>query len=170
MLCDVCNKREAMVHLTEIINEKVTKLHLCEECAREKGEEMETHFGLTDLLSGLADLGVVQEASLKKEIKCASCGFTLADFRKVGRLGCPKCYDAFQAQLAPLLRRIHGQDRHIGKLPFKVSGGKLSEDAKELHSLKIKLQKAISLEEFEEAAALRDKIKKIEENIRKRKK
>ena len=56
MRCDACKIRDATVHLTEIINNKVTKLHLCEQCAREKSQEMEEHFGLADLLSGLADL------------------------------------------------------------------------------------------------------------------
>ena len=119
MQCDVCQKKEATVHLTEIINDKMTKLHLCEQCAREKSEEMEEHFGLADLLSGLTDLVPVVD---KKEdvadtiLKCSSCGFTFQNFRRMGRLGCPKCYDTFKAQLNPLLRKIHGSDSHIGKM------------------------------------------------------
>ena len=113
MLCNICHKKEATVHLTEIINDKITKMHLCEECAQQKSEAMEAHFDLSDLLAGLADLGSVQQpqAIKKKSLKCSSCGFTLTDFQKIGRLGCPKCYDVFQSQLAPLLKRIHGQCR-----------------------------------------------------------
>ena len=169
MLCDICHKRKATVHLTEIINDKVTKLHLCEECASKKSEEMEEHFGLSDLLAGLADLGALQEPAIKGGIKCSFCGFTLADFQRTGRLGCPKCYETFKDQLAPLLRRIHGQDRHMGKLPVRAISGKLSKDARELHALKVGLQKAISTEAFEEAASLRDRIKEIEEKLKKRK-
>jgi len=167
--CNVCHKKEATVHLTEIINDKVTKLHLCEECARQKSDEMEVHFGLSDLLAGLADLGGFQEPSLKKVLKCPACGFALQDFQRTGRLGCPKCYEAFEKQLAPLLRRIHGQDRHMGKFPLKAVTGKLSQDARELHSLKVKLQKAVSLEAFEEAAGLRDNIKTLESKLRTKK-
>ena len=84
MKCDICHSNEATVHLTEIINNNVTKLHLCEECAKEKSQEMEEHFGLADLLSGLADLAPVVE---KKEsagpaIKCPACSFTFQNFRK----------------------------------------------------------------------------------------
>ena len=169
MLCDICHKRDATVHLTEIINDKMTKLHLCEECAQEKSIEMETHFGLSDLLSGLTDVGNAGQPQIKKGAKCDFCGMTFYDFQKQGRLGCPNCYETFKAQLAPLLRRIHGQEVHMGKLPIKVKSGKLSKDAKDLHALKVKLQKVISLEDFEEAAKLRDQIKVIEKRLKRKK-
>lgn len=160
MLCEVCKKKEATVHLTEIINDKVTKLNLCEECAKEKGTEMEEHFGLSDLLAGLADLGSTTEPELLDNVKCPTCGFTYQDFRKVGRLGCGDCYDAFKKQLAPLLKRIHGSDRHTGKIPLMV--GKTVKDTRNLQDLKVRMEKAIQTEDFEEAARLRDKIKDME--------
>jgi len=145
----------------------MTKMHLCEDCAKEKSEEMEAHFGLSDLLAGLADMAEIEETDVKKGAKCSFCGFTFNDFRRVGRLGCPKCYETFENQLASLLRRIHGQDRHMGKLPVTTVKGKLSNEAKDLHAFKIKLQQAISKEAYEEAAVLRDKIKEIENKLRK---
>lgn len=160
MMCDVCGKNEATVHLTEIVNDKVTKLHLQEECAKEKGAEMEEHFGLSDLLAGLADLGATAEPSIVDSIKCPTCGFTYQDFKKVGRLGCGHCYDAFKKQLAPLLKRIHGADRHVGKIPVTI--GKTIKDTRTLQELKIQMEKAIQTEEFEEAARLRDKIRDLE--------
>ncbi len=160
MLCEICNKTEATVHLTEIINDKVTKLHLCEECARKKGSEMEEHFGLSDLLAGLADLGTTIEPEVMETIKCNSCGFTYQDFKKVGRLGCGECYESFKKHLAPLLKRIHGTDRHVGKVPLMV--GKTVKDMRSLQELKMRMEKAIQAEEFEEAARLRDKIRELE--------
>ena len=76
MQCDSCGKKEATVHLTEIVNEKVTKLHLCEDCAKAKGAEMEEHFGLSDLLAGIADLGSSVSPEAVSAVKCQSCGFT----------------------------------------------------------------------------------------------
>ncbi|MDD5440408.1 MAG: UvrB/UvrC motif-containing protein [Candidatus Omnitrophica bacterium] len=166
MMCDICNKREATVHLTEIINDKVTKMHLCEACAKEKGEEMETHFGISDLLQGLADFGVPHEVKGKKNLKCAACGFMFSDFQKIGRLGCPKCYDSFAPQLVPLLKRIHGSDRHMGKLALKMEKGKQQPSrVQELQELKIKLQEAIAGEAFEEAVVIRDKIRQLENSL-----
>lgn len=160
MLCDVCGKNEATVHLTEIINDKMTKLHLCEECAKEKGSEMEEHFGLSDLLAGLADLGATIESKSEEPAKCPRCGFTYQNFTKIGRLGCSECYEAFKKQLGPLLKRIHGADRHVGKIPLTV--GKTVKDTRNLQEMKMKLEKAIQTEEFEEAARLRDRIREIE--------
>ena len=162
MLCDICGKRQATVHLTEIINDQMTKLHLCEECAKEKGAEMEEHFGLANLLAGLADLGQPLETAKEKKLKCPSCGMTYDDFKKSGKLGCGRCYETFKAYLVPLLKRIHGSDAHIGgKAPRKR--GKASKARKvNMEGLKKRLQRAVELEEFEEAAQLRDEIKKSE--------
>ncbi len=161
MVCDICGKNESTVHLTEIINNEVTKLNLCESCAREKASEMEEHFGLSDLLAGLADLGsTTVESEVPESVKCPSCGFTYQNFKKSGRLGCSECYEAFKKQLVPLLKRIHGADRHVGKVPLMI--GKTVKDTRTLQEFKMKMEKAIQAEEFEEAARLRDKIKELE--------
>lgn len=166
MHCDVCNTNEATVHLTEIVNDKVTKLHLCESCAKEKGEEMEEHFGMSDLLAGLADMGASLDSSAANNVKCPTCGFTYNDFKKAGRLGCGDCYEAFKKQLDPLLKRIHGANRHIGKVPLMagdaVKGNKTLQDIK---ALKERLEKAIRSEAFEEAAKLRDSLKELEKKL-----
>jgi protein arginine kinase activator len=163
MMCDACGKKEATVHLTEIVNDKITKLHLCEACAKDKGAEMEEHFGLSDLLAGLADLGAHAEPEAMAMIKCQSCGFTYQDFKKVGRFGCSECYESFKKQLDPLLKRIHGSNRHIGKVP--LSAGKTVKETTVLQSikeLKAQLEKAVQSEDFETAAKLRDKIRELE--------
>ena len=169
MKCNICNTRDATVHLTEIINKKVTKLHLCEECAKEKSQEMEEHFGLADLLSGLADL--VPTPTPKRKVaetgmKCSTCGFTFNNFRKMGRLGCPKCYETFKVQLSPLLRKIHGSENHVGKIPTKKVV--VRNKAALLSELKQSLEKAIKMEEFEEAARLRDQVRALETKRKKK--
>ena len=167
MKCEMCKKREATVHLTEIINDKVTKLHICEECAREKSEEMHSHFGLSDLLSGLMDFGpAMPEERVKEDVKlkCPVCKMTYYDFQRTGRLGCGKCYDIFAAKLSVLLRRIHGSEKHIGKMPFK-SEGVSKEEKEDLQRFKKELDKLVRSEEFEKAALLRDKIKDLERKL-----
>lgn len=166
MQCDICGKVEATVHLTEIVDNKISKLHLCEECARRKGAEMEEHFGLTDLLAGLADFGTKASPQKEKALKCPKCSMTYEDFKKAGRLGCSECYTSFEESLVPLIKRIHGSAEHIGKSPARVfekaqpkkAAGKV--DKRE--ELKSRLQRAIKMEEFEEAARLRDKIRELE--------
>lgn len=157
MQCDICHKNEATVHLTEIIDNQITELHLCEECARQKGSQMEQHFGLADLLAGLADLGQQFEAPGKTEVKCSNCGLTYQDFRRIGRLGCSVCYETFRDSLGVLLKRIHGSTQHLGRAPTKVVTAVRKKT--EIDTLRVKLARAIEMEEFEEAAKLRDTIR-----------
>lgn len=176
MLCDECGKNKATVHLTEIVNELVTKLNLCEGCAKQKGAEVEQHFGIADLLSALSDTeqhpapgaGSPVGVSPSKN-KCTKCGLTHEDFKRVGRLGCAECYKIFRTSLAPLLKKIHGSNQHIGKSPSPQAVDEFKTVHKrqeELDSAKQGLQKAIRNEEFEEAAALRDKIKFLEKKLK----
>lgn len=163
MFCQLCQKNEATIEFTEIINDEVIQLHLCEQCAHEKGIEMEQHFSIADLLAGMGDLTQGPEV---KDItaKCSACGMTLDDFRKIGRVGCGECYKAFKQNLLPLLKRIHGSTRHTGK----VKSGKAYVTTKkpELQELRQRLQRAIENEEFEEAAKIRDKIRELENKSR----
>jgi protein arginine kinase activator len=168
MLCNICNKNQATVHLTEIVDEQMSELHLCDDCAKKKSMQMEQQFGLSDLLAGLVDYGK-QVGSVEKGaplMQCSRCGLTYEDFRKIGRLGCSECYTSFAKYLSPLLKRIHGASQHVGKAPLTYAepalprGQRLkSLDAVEL---KAKLLQAIEKEEFEEAARLRDLIKEAE--------
>ena len=172
MLCDECGKNKATVHLTEIVNEQITKLNLCEACAKQKGSDAEQHFGIADLLSALSDVEAHPPASGGGPVpknKCATCGLSYEDFKKMGRLGCSDCYAAFRMNLAPLLKRIHGAQQHMGKSPSPLAMKDLRVSDKiheELEAVKQALAKAVRSEEFEEAAALRDKIKFLEKKLK----
>ena len=162
MLCDGCGKNQATVHLTEIVDDQMNELHLCEECARKKSQDAEQNFGLGDLLGGMADINKNEKDKESASVKCPNCGLTYADFKKIGRLGCGDCYNAFKKYLAPLLKRIHGSSQHVGKSPVfakKALGLKKGIDIQELRN---KLQRAVEQEQFEEAARLRDQIKDLE--------
>ncbi len=163
MICEICKQTQATVHLTEIVNDQMTELHLCESCANQKGSQVESHFGLADMLSGLVDYGKAQEpeAGGAPAKACANCGMTYDDFRKVGRLGCSECYTTFKRSLGGLLKRIHGAPLHMGKAPVRLS--KPPKAKAELLDLKKKLEHAIEHEAFEEAAGLRDQIRRLEQ-------
>lgn len=175
MQCDLCHKPNATVHLTEIIDEQMTELHLCDECARKKSQQMEQQFGLSDLLGGLVEYGK-QFAGPEKPgtlaVQCPRCGLTYEDFRKIGRLGCGECYVAFAKYLGPLLKRIHGAAAHTGKTPMVTESESMQavppvakivkSRPLDIADLKARLLDAIEKEEFEEAARLRDLIKEVE--------
>jgi protein arginine kinase activator len=164
MLCDVCGKNPATVHLTEIIDDQMTELHLCEKCAREKSVQMEQQFGLADLLAGLTEFGTLKEEKEISKTKCSNCGLSFEDFKKLGRLGCSDCYNTFKKYLSPLLKRIHGSNQHLGKSPVRVA--KVVKKKPNLEELRRRLQMAIEREEFEEAVRIRDQIRESEKKER----
>lgn len=171
MNCSVCHKNEATIHFTEILNNQMLKLHLCEECAKKKGIDVSEgfpHFSLASLLSGLTGLGFETETRLAKNICCPTCGLTDVDFRENGRLGCSNCYQTFHKQLAPLLKRIHGSPCHTGKKlspTVKTEGKKITIEEQSTREIATQLQKelkeVIKKEEYERAAEIRDQLRKI---------
>ncbi|MBU6411217.1 MAG: UvrB/UvrC motif-containing protein [Verrucomicrobiota bacterium] len=163
MLCSVCKEKPATVHLTQIVGDKMQKLDLCDECAKAKGVTDPTSFGLADLdlVLGLGASQEIEQAAGGLELKCPRCGFTQADFKKSGRLGCPECYKTFADALESLLKTMHKGTRHTGKAPEALRTSR--ENADRLKTLQRKLKKAVESENFEEAASLRDEIKQMTE-------
>lgn len=159
MLCDICKKNVATVHLTQMVEGKTKKVDLCEACSKEKGVDDPTGFSLADLLLGLGAAQEIEQAGGGGEIKCPHCGFTQADFKKMGRLGCSECYKVFAEGLESLLKTMHKGTKHVGKVPqvFRQS----QDLADKLKSLQKKLEKAIANEDFETAATLRDEVKAL---------
>jgi protein arginine kinase activator len=166
MLCEKCNKRQATVHLTKVINGKKTEIHLCEQCAK-KGEQItfDNSFSINNFLTSLIDS--VQDSPLKVDYiqtkKCDRCGMTYGKFKQLGRLGCPDCYNVFSEKLNILIKNIQGSENHTGKVPKKA--GNSLRIKNEIKNIKIQLNDAIQKEEFEKAAVLRDKIKELENRL-----
>ena len=161
MVCDNCHERDAVVNLTTIENNAVRQLHLCEQCAAERGVE-------TTVAAPKHPLGEFLQAVQQQTGpagadagKCTFCGLTMKDFRATGRLGCARCYLTFEASIRELLRRVHGSPRHIGR-SYRLPQDEVMEKASVLGELREKLRRAIEQEQFEAAAELRDRIRVIE--------
>lgn len=170
MLCEECRTRPATVHITKIVNNMKTEVHLCQECAQAKGEltfVSEPAFTFQDFLTGMLQHAqtVAPGPSVETKItRCPNCGFTYTEFRKMGRLGCSVCYDQFQGQIHPLLRRIQGSTKHTGKVPGHSSAA--IGHRKQIEELRDQQRAAITQEKYEEAAKLRDEIRKVEKELR----
>ena len=162
--CGVCAKREAVVAFTHIVDDVKQTLLLCHECAKEKkvriapaAQAKEAPVLVKEIKIELAKLA---GAEGDEGVRCPTCEMSYEEFKKIGRLGCPHCYDAFASQLERLLKRIHGDDRHRGKGPLKVAQSAPAPD--ELERLRAELAQAVAEEAFEEAAQLRDRIHILE--------
>lgn len=154
--CDKCNKK-ATIHLTDIVDGHKTEVHLCEDCAVSEGITIKAS------VSQLLEEFVLQKSPEPEEAQpaCDVCGMTFAEFRQKGLLGCPHDYDLFEKPLAPLLERAQeGTLQHVGKVPHKASSSQKKQT--ELLRLRASLRAAVSAEDYERAATLRDRIKELE--------
>ena len=160
--CEICKEREATVHLTQVIDGKVKKMHLCEQCAAKSGFDVNAPLSITDILLSMGmqkpadEPAEVVPVAAGMERTCPRCHMRRTDFKKGGRFGCAECYEAFADELPPLLKQMHRSDHHTGKIPAN-QGRKIKTDA-EIAAMQTKLKKAIASEAFEEAARIRDQI------------
>jgi protein arginine kinase activator len=163
MLCQECNKRPATLHFQKIVNGEKSEFHICESCAREKGELIPgaaNSFSIHNLLSGLLDFEPGHSVGAKlQQLRCDHCGLTYSQFSKLGKFGCSSCYKHFAERLDPLLKRVHGNTHHVGKVPKRAGG--MIHYKREIEALKRELEKRIANEEFERAAQLRDQIREL---------
>jgi protein arginine kinase activator len=160
MQCEVCQSKEATIHLTEIADGVRTEMHLCEQCAQEQGVGTKSYIPLNELLSNLLSVGPKGEESaepVESEPVCPHCGYTLDKFREKAVLGCPNDYEVFEKQLSPLIKKAHdGATCHCGKVPAKIPTD--SKKQLEIAQLRQQLDEAVRKEDYELAAKLRDKL------------
>lgn len=162
MHCDICKENEATVHFSQVVGDKVRKIDICEGCAKAKGLTDPTSVSmLGDLLGEFAGEQMPAEA---ESLRCPACGFTLANFKKTGRLGCGACYETFEGGLKSLLKAMHKGERHVGKVPGKAVAAK--DFTEEIKTLEEDLRRAIQEERYENAAMIRDKIRAVEAKMK----
>lgn len=151
MKCQRCPKLSTL-QITELVGDgNFEEFHFCDECAQKY---------LYDV-SPKKKGAETRDAAIAPDKQCDHCGTKFVDFRNSGRLGCPHDYQAFQAELLPLLDSIHGSARHAGKTPRGRSTQQVRHQ--ELGRLRKDLQKAVDAEKYEDAARLRDRIRHLEE-------
>jgi len=159
--CDLCGQADARMKVRQLDKEgRQTELEVCADCARQRGfaeaEKVKVH--VAEVLAEIK--GDVKEDDRK--LVCSGCGMTFADFKRLGRLGCAACYDSFKDKLEPLVRRLHGAVQHLGKTT--KAGRKQAQERMNDQRLAEELAQAIKNEDYELAAALRDRMRKTEQH------
>jgi protein arginine kinase activator len=157
--CSGCNKKTT-IHFTQIINNKVYKLDMCEDCPLKKEVIDPGNFSLTDIFKSGKETVIKQE---QEDTVCKTCGMTQVEFEKRGRLGCPECYTYFGAAIQTIAKDMHYGITHKGKQPtLAVKRVDLNH---QVSGMREELDIAIDAEDFEQAAILRDKIIEIEAKL-----
>ncbi len=172
MRCQFCKKRTATIHFTNVVGSRVQKIHICRECAEEKGFEYlkKSNFEKNDLIAGLmksaSAAGAEREDSDGK--RCGNCGRKYSDFSKSASLGCSRCYDEFREDIGRVLKSIHGDARHRGKSPRRMCSEK-SNARRRIRELQEELSISVEVENYERAAELRDEINWMKDSLEKEK-
>lgn len=176
MTCQRCGKRDATVHLVELVDGQRQSQWLCDVCAGRPPKNGDGPPGFRfhgspdrsgddeddeTLASFLGQVFQPQEGVSRNDPPaCSTCGYTLEQFRKSNRLGCPQCYHAFRGSLLAILSHLHRHVSHLGKVPRPVAGQADRQGL--LRRTRVALEKAIATEDFEKAARLRDEIQRLE--------
>ena len=176
MKCQNCNNRDATTHIKRVINGAVEEYNLCSECAAKLGygnvfSEFKSPF--SDSFGSF--LGSFFENALPartQATRCETCGATYSDIQRTGMMGCADCYTVFRDEIMPTIRRVHGNTVHSGKnsptykkqKAQQAQAKEAEQPLSELEKLRAELDRAISSQEFESAASLRDRIKELEGN------
>ena len=160
MLCDKCKKNQATVYFEQVTNGAKHELNLCYKCSL----DLQTPMFFNNILNGILLNIKTANTSDVSDLKCKTCSLTYSEFRKRGKLGCSNCYTSFRKELSTIFKNIQFNSEHKGKFPKKSGAAILQR--KEIENTKIFLKQAIDNEEYEEAAALRDKIKAMEKKMR----
>lgn len=161
MICDVCKEGDAVIQLTEVEGSGVRLLHLCERCAAERGVETTVSAPKPQITDFLQSVHQAMQATQGDAARCTFCSSTFRDFRSTGRLGCAHCYDAFENSMRDLLRRVHGNAKHIGRR-YEPPANVDIPDGGTANELRDRLRRAIEGEHFELAADIRDKLRGLD--------
>jgi protein arginine kinase activator len=164
--CQSCGKEPARNHYKRWENNRETELLLCDACAEKRGLAVSSGAEGSALANSLnimlQDMEGLGEGTVGK-IQCPGCGLLYSTFRETGRLGCSRCYEAFDQQLKPLLRRVHGSIRHTGKTPAVDDAH--AARRRELRDLQEQMERAVGRDDFEAAAQLRDRIRALKADL-----
>ena len=171
MLCDNCGKNEANIRYTQIINGEKKEMNLCEKCSKELGIDdinfnMPIDFSsfLGDLISDYEENSFMPMLSRPTELKCSNCNTTYSEFLNTGKFGCSECYEAFADKIDSVLKRIHGSNKYLGRKSennaAKIEKIKDKKEDNKLNDLEKQLKQAIKEERYEDAAKIRDEIKR----------
>lgn len=161
MMCQLCNKAQATVHLTEVSgNKEMQVFHICDDCSRAHGIGYKLAVKIEEVLATAkgSPLGRVKDVP---DVKCPACGLTYAEFRQKVRAGCEKDYEVFRDGIVPLLQKVHGATKHLGKVPPDTSD--VLQRERRIRDLEREMEALVKAEQYEKAAQIRDEIKKLSE-------
>lgn len=125
-------------------------MRMCRACAVARG-----YASSGEGLGARLDSLLIDEAASSGP--CPACGWTADNLRSSGRLGCTDCVKAYRREIVSALNRSGGHHPYDGKVPRRLRDADSVGDS--IASLSSSLERAIRSEDFETAAAIRDRLR-----------
>ncbi len=171
MLCDICQKNDATIHIKEIHGSEKKTINLCNQCAAEQGKNAGFQFDPMNPLGMLISKimpGAPNAAPPDVHLACPTCGWTAPKIRESGgRLGCPDCYKTFDQIIRAVLENMQRGHAHLGKRPGAAGQADAPDSGAariaELERCREELARAVAAEDYERAAVLRDRVRDLKE-------
>ncbi len=156
MKCMKCNKNEANVYYSENINGKRSETYLCSDCAEKVGLKMRVP-SFSSRFGGFFEDPFFSEKGVFGGMLDMMRDFDKSFFGE----------DFFKPMLSEKTEEKESKStekacKTCEKEPAKTEKQETVSPRNELQSLKRELKKAVSAEEYEKAAVLRDKIRALE--------
>jgi protein arginine kinase activator len=172
MKCERCKKNDATIHLSEIVKDVKSEVHLCEYCARDVGLNTRGSGFSFSLPEMLTFLNVDDLVDYNDGQVCSTCGCSFPEYKREGKLGCPDCYVYLENRIEGIISDYYGEKKYSGKVPFNrnfflenIDNSLQKKSEYTLAELKTELNQAVNEERYEEAALLRDKINEINKSL-----
>lgn len=166
MNCEICKNKKATVFYADDAGRKHS---LCAVCAASTGKIAQyspsadgdiafmppiTLFSLKPTI----DPPLFSSDPETKEITCPYCATSLDSVAENGKVGCPECYIFFSRFLFP--STILPENASGSRMPSSYRAA--IDRTRSVTELRIKIKNAIESENYELAAELRDRIRKLE--------
>ncbi len=159
-VCQECGRDKAKIHITDFIDGKPVKKHICQKCYDAEGGM--PSLSSSDLFAKLVGI-IAPEVKKAGRQKCSDCGIDYIEFRQSFKFGCAKDYVLFKDALDELFEDIHGASHHTGRVP-EGKAQSATGTKQRVEMLNRELAKAVEKEDFERAAQLKRKIKQVEQS------
>lgn len=160
MKCEKCGLNNATTHIKTIVNGVSKEMNLCTECAADEGYTDISNLGFAGMIASMFGENMLI-SNKDDEKRCPFCNSSFSNIAKIGKVGCKECYKTFKNELMPYLKRVHGSIVHTGKIPNSAPLI-VKPQKKTVEDLRLELNRMITEEKYEQAAVIRDEIKRIE--------
>ena len=162
MLCDFCQERDAVFYIEQTtMNNTKRTLHICLECAEERGVTPDPRSIEKCVGSLFAELArIAQKAREADNHECPVCGTSLLSIKRSMRVGCPECYAIFKNEISTLLKKQGVNGSYSGSMPQRLRNFKSV--LTDRIQIQTKLEESLKNEDYEKAAIYRDYLKALE--------